>query len=86
VQAASPDVYAVLDGIAAGRIAISAGRDAPVLLRVGAELVALGAAGTYLVDPEGRRHVVAGDRAAFPAGPGVHRLEMDTNAVVALAV
>ncbi|WP_219414271.1 CehA/McbA family metallohydrolase [Pseudonocardia nigra] len=74
----------VLAGIAAGRVAISAGRDAPVLLRVGDELVAVDADGTYLVDPDGARRVVLGDRRSFPARPGPHRLETPDNAVVAL--
>lgn len=76
----------VLAGMRAGRIAISADREAPVLLRVGDELVALGAAGTYLVDGDERRQVVTGDRQVFPGAPGVHRLEDWRNAVVALAV
>lgn len=86
VQCADASVDDVLGGMAAGRIAISAGRDAPVLLRVGDELVAIGAAGTFLVDQEERRQVVHADRQSFPGAPGVHRLEDERNAVVALAV
>jgi len=81
VQCAEDDV---LGGLADGRIAISAGRDAALLLRVGDELVALGADGSYLVDAEGARRVVLGDRRAFPAGPGPYRLEAPDNSVLAL--
>lgn len=60
---------AVLAGLAAGRTAVSAGRDGPVLLPVDGELVALGAAGA-LVLGGGRRLAVRSDRDALPAGPG----------------
>ncbi|MEJ3652740.1 CehA/McbA family metallohydrolase [Actinomycetes bacterium KLBMP 9759] len=80
------DETGVLAGIEAGRIAISAGRDAPVLLRVGDELVAVDGEGTYLVDPGERRVLVTGDRVTFPGVAGPHRLETPMNAVVALAV
>jgi hypothetical protein len=86
VQAAegtdTPD--GVLAALAAGRIAISAGRDTPVLLRVGDELVVVDGDGTYLVDPDGGRRVVVGARRTFPARPGPHRLEAADNTVVAL--
>ena len=75
----------VLGGLAAGRTAISAGRDEPVLLRVDDEFVALDADGTYLVDAAGRRRVVHGDSVRFPAGDGPHRLETATNSVVAIS-
>ena len=81
VQCADDDVLA---GIAAGRIALSAGRNAPVLLRVGDELVVHDGDGTYLVDPEGGRRVVLGDRRSFRARPGPHRLESADNSVLAL--
>ena len=44
---------AVLDGLRAGRVAISAGRDGPVLLRRDGELVAVDADGTMLTGPDG---------------------------------
>jgi hypothetical protein len=75
----------VLSGISAGRIAISAGRDAPLLLRVGDEIVVHGGDGTYLVDSDGERRVVFGDRRSFRAKPGPHRLEFSDNSVIALA-
>jgi PHP domain-containing protein len=85
IQAGEPhSVDGILAAMTAGRIAISAGRDAPVLLRVDDELVVVDGDGTYLVDPDGRRRVVLGDRRAFPAGPGPHRLEAADNTVLAL--
>ncbi|MFI0368862.1 CehA/McbA family metallohydrolase [Actinomadura sp. 1N219] len=75
----------VLAGLAAGRTSISAGPDAPVLLRVDGELIALDADGTVLVRPDGRRAAVRGDRVLMPAdGPGMHRLETHENEVIAL--
>jgi hypothetical protein len=81
VQCEGDDVIA---GISAGRISISAGRDAPLLLRVGDEIVVHGGDGTYLVDPDGGRRVVFGDRRSFQANPGPHRLEFSDNSVIAL--
>lgn len=75
---------AVLGGLAAGRTAISASYDAPVLLRVGDELVAIGADGTVLVDTAGRRQPVRGDVAGFPAAPGPHRLETTRAEILAI--
>lgn len=75
----------VLGALAAGRVAVTAGRHGPALLRVGpAELVAVDADGTFLVAPDGSRRVVRGDRVDLPAGPGGYRLEAPDNAVVAL--
>ncbi|WP_433337889.1 CehA/McbA family metallohydrolase [Spirillospora sp. CA-294931] len=75
----------VLGGIAAGRTSISPGRDAPVLLRVEDELIAIDADGTTLVRPDGRRDVVRGDRASWKAlDPGMHHLESHENEVIAL--
>ncbi|NDU76464.1 PHP domain-containing protein [Actinomadura sp. DSM 109109] len=75
----------VLGGLAAGRTAVSAGLGAPVLLRVAGELTALGAAGTVLVGPDGRRTAVRDDRVRMPArGTGMHRLETHENEVIAL--
>lgn len=81
VQCAGGDVLA---GLRAGRTAISAGRDGPVLLRVGDELLALGAKGLLLTDPSGRRRVVTADPATFPAAPGPHWLEDGRTAVRSL--
>jgi hypothetical protein len=74
----------VLGALAAGRVAISAGRDAPLLLRLGDELLALDAAGTVLVRPDGSRQVIRDDRMLVSAGEGLHLLETYTTEVVAL--
>ncbi|QKG20197.1 CehA/McbA family metallohydrolase [Actinomadura verrucosospora] len=75
----------VLDALAAGRVAIAAGPDAPVLLRVEDDLIALDADGTVLCRPDGRRVAVRGDKVRIPAeGPGMHRLESHENEVIAL--
>jgi hypothetical protein len=82
VLAADDDV---LGALAAGRTAVSAGRDAPVLLQIEDELVALGADGTVLIRPDGERVAVRGDDVRVPAkGPGTHRLETHENEVIAL--
>ena len=75
----------VLGGLRAGRVAISAERDGPLLLRLGDELVALGADGALLTGPDGRRRLVHGDRATFPAAPGPHWLEDHQTAVLAIS-
>jgi len=84
VACESDDPTAVLDGLRAGRTALAAAVDAPVLLRVDDELVALGGDGTVLVDADGRRRVVRGERARFAGAPGPHRLETPLAAVVAI--
>lgn len=84
VLAAEDSVDGVLDGMRAGRTAISADRFAAVLLRVGDSLIALDADGTLLVEPSGRRLAVRSDRADFPAGPGPYRLDDHDGGIVAL--
>ncbi|MFB9908296.1 CehA/McbA family metallohydrolase [Allokutzneria oryzae] len=59
---------AVLDGLRAGRTAVSAGLDAPVLLPVDGELVAVDADGTLVIDAEGSRRPVRGASCTLPAG------------------
>jgi PHP domain-containing protein len=58
-DARGPDelVPAVLAGLRAGRTAVTASPTAPALLPVGDEMIAIGAAGTMLVGPQGRRPV-----------------------------
>lgn len=70
--ASTPDelVTAVLDGLAAGRTAVSRDRSAPVLLPVDGELVAVGAAGA-LVLGDGRRRPVRSDLDTLAPGGGV---------------
>ena len=54
--------------LAAGRAAISARRDGPVLLRQDGEFVAVGADGTILAGPDGQRAVVRGREGRVPGG------------------
>ena len=82
---------AVLDGLRAGRVAVSAGSAAgsagsagPVLLRLGDDLVAVGAAGLLVSGPDGRRIPIRGDRVSIPAGPGPRWLEDHDTAILAL--
>jgi hypothetical protein len=75
---------AVVEGLRAGRVTISAGRDGPVLLRQGDELIAVDADGTVLTGPDGPRARVSGALAAFPAQSGSHRLTDATGATLAL--
>ena len=78
------DPASVLAGLAAGRVAVSAGRDGPVLLRVSGELVACGADGTILTGPDGPLALVRGDRATFSCGPGHYRLVDPAGATLAI--
>jgi hypothetical protein len=75
----------VLGGLRAGRVSISAAPNSPLLLRIGDELVALGADGAVLTGPDGRRRVVHGERASFPAEPGPHWLETPETAVLSIS-
>jgi len=81
-EAAAPQ--AVLDGIRAGRTAISTSRDGPVLLRVDGELLAADADGAILAGPQGPKARVRGPLARFPGEPGCHRLTDTTGATLAL--
>lgn len=82
--AALADPATVLAGLAAGRAAISAHRDGPVLLRVDGDLVACGADGTILAGADGPRARVRGDLARFGGEPGYHRLVDPAGATLAL--
>jgi hypothetical protein len=84
VESDSDEPDSLLAAIAAGRVAISAGRDGPVLLRAEGELVAVAADGTVLAGPDGPVRPVRGDLARFPAAPGWHRLLSDRGATLAL--
>ncbi len=75
----------VLGALRAGRVSISEDRNGPLLLRLGDELVALGADGALLTGPDGRRRVVYGEQMTFPAEPGPHWLEDDQSAVLAIS-
>jgi hypothetical protein len=84
VLARSADTVDVLEGLAAGRTAISAGPGAPVLVRAGEEFLAIGADGLLLADSQGRRTVLRGDRVLVPAAPGLHWLEDGATGVQAI--
>ena len=73
----------IVAAVAEGRTAVSAAPDGPLLLRHGDEFLAIDADGLVLWGP-GTRAVVRGERAAFPASPGTHRLETPANEVMAL--
>jgi PHP domain len=74
----------VLDGLRTGRVAISAERDGPVLLRHDGDLVAIGADGTTLAGPRGPCARVRGDLARLGGRPGPHRLLDAAGAALAL--
>jgi hypothetical protein len=81
-----PDLAAaVLEGLRAGRTAISAGRDAPVLLPVDGELIALGAPGALVVGGDERRAVRSDRDTIAAAGPGGQVLCDHDGSVFALA-
>jgi hypothetical protein len=84
VQCESAATGAVLAGLAAGRVSVSASRDGPVLLRVDGELVACGADGSILAGPDGPCARVRGDLARFPDGAGHYRLVSPAGATLAL--
>jgi PHP domain len=75
----------VLDGLRAGRVAISAERDGPVLLRQDGDLVAIDADGTTLTGPRGPCARVRGDLARLPGPAGPHRLLDAGGTTLALA-
>jgi hypothetical protein len=85
VEAAEASTEAILDGLRAGRVAITAERDGPVLLRHEGELVAVGADGLTLAGPDGPYRRVRGDLARLPGAPGFHRLLTPAGATLALA-
>jgi PHP domain len=84
VSCADQSVSGVLDGLRAGRVAISASRDGAVLLRDEGSLVAVGADGLVLAGPDGPYKQIFGDLARLPGAPGYHRLLTLTGATVAL--
>jgi hypothetical protein len=84
VEAEDPSVDAILAGLRAGRVAISASRNGPVLLRHDGGLVAAGADGLVLVSAQGPRRVVRGDLVRLPGEAGYHRLLTPSGATVAL--
>ena len=85
VESAEAGTGEILDGLRAGRVAITAERDGPVLLRHDGELVAVGADGLTLAGPEGAYRRVRGDLARLPGMPGYHRLLTPAGATLAMA-
>jgi hypothetical protein len=84
VECAEAEPAAILSGLRSGRVAISAGRDGPVLLRLDGELVAVGADGLTLAGPDGGYRRVHGDMARLPGVGGYHRLLDSSGATRAL--
>jgi hypothetical protein len=74
----------LLGGLAAGRVALSAGPAGPVALRHGGELVVVGGRGATLAAPGTAPQPVRVDRQAAPAGPGPYRLLDPSGRTVAL--
>jgi hypothetical protein len=84
VECDDAGVDGVLEGLRGGRVAISASRNGPVLLRHEGGFAAVGADGLLLADPEGPYRRIAGDVAYLPGRPGYHRLLTPSGATVAL--
>jgi PHP domain len=84
VESADDGTGAILDGLRSGRVAISAQRDGPVLLRHDGEFVAVGADGLVLAGPDGAYRRIVGDQARMPCRPGYHRLLTPAGATLAL--
>jgi hypothetical protein len=84
VESATAEPEAILDALRAGRVAVSAERDGPVLIRHDGEFVAADADGLVLVGPDGPRRRVDGDLTRLPAAPGYHRLLSPVGATLAL--
>jgi hypothetical protein len=84
VSCADASVTGVLEGLRAGRVAISASRDGAVLLRQEDSLVAVGAGGLVLAGPAGPYKRILGDLVRLPGASGYHRLLTPTGATVAL--
>jgi len=78
VECAEAEPAAILSALRSGRVAVSADRDGPVLLRLDGELVAVGADGLTLAGPDGGYRQVRGDLARLPGVDGYHRL-LDSN-------
>jgi hypothetical protein len=79
----------ILDGVRAGRTMITrlGSPDAPALLRMDDDLVAVAADGTVLSDLEGRRQIVHGDFCTVPiarAGLAPYRLEAADGSILAI--
>lgn len=86
VQAVDGSPQALLAAVAAGRTAITQTPRSPALLPVGGELVAVDAAGSLLVDIEGRARRVTAERQTLPRlAPGPHRLQTPGRQLLAIS-
>jgi hypothetical protein len=74
----------VLDGLRAGRVAISASRDGPLLLRQEDELLAVAADGLVLAGPSGPYRRISGDLVRLPGAVGYQRLLTPAGVTLAL--
>jgi hypothetical protein len=87
-EASGPDELpdAVMAALAAGRTAVSARYDAPLLLRNADEFLVLGAAGTVLISPDGSRRPIRTHQEHLPADQrGGHVLVDHTGQFIALS-
>ncbi|MFF2031210.1 CehA/McbA family metallohydrolase [Arthrobacter sp. NPDC058192] len=85
VQAEGAGEEELLGGLKSGPTALSMGIDAPLLLRVDGELLAVDAEGTLLIDFEGRRQLIRGPRVTIKdRGAGPYRLETADRQILAL--
>jgi hypothetical protein len=73
---------ATLEGLAAGRTALSWSYTAPVLVRADDELIALDAPNTLVLSPDGTRHPIRNTRTRLPATPGPHLLITHTGQIL----
>ncbi|MDF5753823.1 CehA/McbA family metallohydrolase [Spongiactinospora sp. TRM90649] len=73
----------IVNAIRAGRTAVSASPDGPLLLRHGPDFLVLDAEGLILWGPA-IRHVIQAPLTTLPAQPGPHRLETPRNEIIAL--
>ena len=87
VAAADRSPEGILEAVAAGRTSIARfpGPSEPVLLRAEDDLIAVDADGAVLVDAEGRRRMVRGERTVFRPGTGPHRLEAADRTLLAIS-
>lgn len=84
VECADDSTTAILDAVAAGRLAITAERDGPILLRHDGDFVAIEADGLVLAGPDGAYRRVSGGHATLPGRPGYHRLLTPAGRTLAL--
>jgi PHP domain len=84
VECAGDEPDDIIDGLRAGRVAITAERDGPVLLRHDGDLIAVGADGLTVAGPQGPWARVRGHLARLAGAAGPHRLLDPGGATLAL--